>query len=60
MEKVSIAEGIRGKWAVSKFTVSPKDAEFSALRASFQGRGYVPAGTYTQITRGGQIGRAHV
>lgn len=55
MEKVSIAEGERGRWTVSKFEVSENDSKFTAIRATFNGRGYAPPGTYTQITRGGRI-----
>lgn len=50
IESVNVPEGSKGKWTVSKFTVSEEDAKFSALRAAIKGRGYVPAGTYTQLT----------
>ena len=50
IESVNVPEGSRGKWTVSKFTVSEADAKFSALRAAVKGRGYVKAGTYTQLT----------
>jgi hypothetical protein len=50
IDSVNIPEGSRGKWTVAKFTVSEQDAKMTALRAAMQGRGYVPAGTYTQLT----------
>lgn len=50
IDAVNVPEGSRGKWTVSKFTVSEEDAKFSALRAAIKGRGYVSAGTYTQLT----------
>jgi hypothetical protein len=49
IESVSLPEGQIGKWTVKRFTVSEQDAKFTALRAAFKGRGYVPAGTYTQL-----------
>lgn len=52
MQQVSIAEGERGRWSVSRFTVSEQEAKFTALRAVMKGRGYVPAGSYTQLKRG--------
>lgn len=49
MQQVNVEEGERGKWTVSRFTVSEDQAKFSAIRAAVKGRGYVPPGTYTQI-----------
>lgn len=51
IDQVNVPEGSKGKWTVSKFVVSQADADFSRLRAAFKGgRGYVRAGTYTQLT----------
>jgi len=49
IERVCLPEGQRGKWTVKRFTVSKEEAKFTALRAAMKGRGYVPAGTYTQL-----------
>jgi hypothetical protein len=46
---VDIPEGSRGPWTVKRFVVSAKEAEATALRACFKGRGYVKPGTYTQL-----------
>lgn len=40
---------------VEKFTVSESDARFSAMRAVFQGRGYVPPWTYTRLSVDGTL-----
>lgn len=49
IESVNVPEGKRGRWTVKRFTVSEESAKFTALRAAMKGRGYVPAGTYTQL-----------
>jgi hypothetical protein len=41
--------GSRGRAAISRFTVTPTDSDFTRLRAAMKGRGYVPAGEYTQL-----------
>lgn len=55
LQPVALPEGQRGQWKISRFVVSKEDARFSALRAAMKGRGYVPAGTYTSLTRNGAI-----
>lgn len=55
--KVTVPEGNSGAWAVTKFTVGKEEAEIERFRAIFssnRGRG-VPEGTYTRLTRGGQV-----
>ena len=54
IEQITVPPGERGKWRVSRFDVGDKDSESTALRAMFKGRGYVPAGTYTQLTCAGR------
>lgn len=52
-----LPQGKSGVWEVSHFNVSEKDAKWSLMRAmiSSEGmRGYVPAGDYTYLKRGGQ------
>ena len=60
LRTIDVPEGRSGSWAVEKFTVSTEDAKFDEMRSrcqAMQGRPYrpVPAGTYTKLTRGGQI-----
>lgn len=56
IEKVCVPEGNSGAWSVKRFTVSPGQAKFEAMRAAFGGgRGVMRAGTYTSLvhaTRG--------
>lgn len=55
IEKVSIPSGERGMWKVEKIEIDKEQAEFSKLRAVFDGRGRLEAGTYTRLhhrTRG--------
>ncbi len=55
--KVTVPEGNSGAWSVTKFTVGKEEAEFERLRSLFSsnhGRG-VPVGTYTRLTRGGDV-----
>jgi len=51
---VTIPPGRSGKWEVSRFVVSEDDEKFSAIRASFKGRGYVRAGEYTKLSCDGR------
>jgi hypothetical protein len=54
--KVTVPEGESGDWRISRFTVTEEAAKLDAIRATFNGRGrYCPAGTYTRLTRAGQI-----
>lgn len=53
--KVNIPEGKSGDWEIKKFTVSEEDAKFDALRSIGRGGRYTPAGTYTSLTRNGQV-----
>lgn len=53
--KVTVPEGQIGPWAVKRFEVDQESAAASQLRAMFKGRGAVPAGTYTKLTRNGSI-----
>lgn len=55
IESVQVPEGSRGKWTVSRFTVSDADSKATQLRAMIKGRGYVPPGIYTQLTCHGRI-----
>lgn len=52
--KVDVPEGQSGPWAVKKFTVSKKDADFNNTRAMFSfgggGRDIMP-GEYTKLVR---------
>jgi hypothetical protein len=49
IESVALPEGSRGNWSVRKFVVSDHDSGMTRLRAMQHGRGYVPAGEYTQL-----------
>lgn len=49
IEAVQIPEGKRGLWAIERFVVTEDDARKTSLRAAIKGRGYVPAGSYTQL-----------
>jgi len=56
--KVQVPVGNSGEWSVERFTVSLEDEKFGRLRSviSFGSRGrYVPAGTYTKLTRRGAL-----
>lgn len=53
--KVNIPEGKSGDWEVKKFTVSEDDAKWDALRSIGRGGRYTPTGTYTSLTRNGQV-----
>jgi hypothetical protein len=55
IEPVRIPEGARGKCTVTKFIVSEQEAQFTALRAAMKGRGYIPPGEYTQLSRNGHL-----
>lgn len=50
--KVTVPEGESGDWKVSRFSLNKEDSDFTRLRAARDGRGFVPPGTYTQLTRG--------
>ena len=54
--KSDIPEGQDGPWCVEQFTVTEEDEKLERMRAafSFGSRGrFVPAGTYTKLTRNG-------
>ena len=54
--KVSVPEGQSGDWKISRFTVTEQTAKLEALRANMHGHNrYCPAGTYTRLTRAGQV-----
>ena len=53
--KVNIPEGKSGDWEVKKFIVSEDDAKWDALRSIGRGGRYTPAGTYTSLSRNGQV-----
>lgn len=50
-----LPEGRHGKAVVSRFTITKSAAEFSRIRAAVQGRGAIPAGTYTKLEVGGEL-----
>lgn len=56
--KVTVPEGRSGPWTVDVFTVSEEDEKIQRLRAAFshssRGR-WVPQGTYTRLSRGGNV-----
>ncbi len=52
LEKVSLPEGARGPWIISRFTVSENDAVASLF--SYGSRSPRP-GTYTKLTRNGKL-----
>lgn len=51
MRKVRVPEGESGPWKVSRFEITPEESAVSRFRAFSNGRGYVPAGEYTRLTR---------
>ena len=53
--KVSVPEGVSGKWRVERFTVTEEAAALERIRSIFNGGRGVPAGTYTRLTRGGEV-----
>lgn len=54
--RVTCPEGESGNVAVRRFTVSEEDARRTRLQAMMHGgRGYVPAGEYTELTRNGGL-----
>jgi hypothetical protein len=53
--QVDLPEGVSGSWKVSRFTVSEEAAKLERMRALFSGGRGVPAGTYTSLTRNGQV-----
>jgi hypothetical protein len=54
--KVDLPEGQSGDWAVEKFTVDEHGAQMSSLAGFIGGHGrHVPEGTYTKLTRDGDI-----
>lgn len=53
-----LPEGKSGEWEVAYINVSPEQAKWSMLRASFDSggvRNYVPPGTYTSLKRNKEI-----
>jgi hypothetical protein len=56
---LTLPEGARGRWKIERFTVSEDESFVASLRAVFSysagGRGALPPGTYTKLTRGGVI-----
>jgi len=54
--QVDVPEGVSGPWKVARFTISKEAAAFERLRAIVGGSGRgVPEGTYTSLTRDGQV-----
>lgn len=53
--QVDLPEGASGSWKVSRFTVSEEAAKLERMRSLFSGGRGVPAGTYTSLTRNGQV-----
>jgi spermidine synthase len=52
---VDVPEGTSGDWAVERFTVTEEDERRQRMRIfSSMGR-FVPAGTYTRLTRNGHV-----
>lgn len=50
--KVSVPPGTVGPWSVDRFTVGKDDSKLTVIFATNRGRGYVPEGTYTRLTKG--------
>jgi Ribosomal RNA adenine dimethylase len=51
-----LPEGTSGRVRIEHFTVTEKDAEFTALRAAFKGRDeYVAPGRYVRLYVGGEL-----
>lgn len=55
IDPVQVPVGTREQWSVKKFFVSEQEAKFTSLRAAIKGRGYVPPGEYTELSRNGHI-----
>jgi len=56
--KVDVPEAECGGWKVGKYTVSQQEEDFQKLRCAFNPQRparYVPAGTYTMLTRNGTM-----
>ena len=53
--KITVPEGVSGKWKIERFTVSDEDASLERIRSIFDGGRGVPAGTYTRLMRGGTV-----
>ncbi len=53
--KVHVPEGEAGSWKVKCYTVTADNEKLQRIRAIFNGGRYVPAGTYTQLTRNGSL-----
>ena len=56
--KVDVPEGVSGKWAVQRFTVSKEEAQFANLRAAISSGGRareIDPGTYTKLIYGSEI-----
>lgn len=57
LRKVDVPEGTSGEWAVERFTISKKDAEWYNMRSLFASGPNRPVspGTYTRLTRLGDV-----
>jgi|HubBroStandDraft_3_1064219.scaffolds.fasta_scaffold80171_3 hypothetical protein len=49
IERVTVPEGKRGKWAIERFEVTKRDAAFGAIQAMQHGRGAILPGIYTRL-----------
>ena len=52
---VRVPEGERGPWRVEQFTLAAEHRPLNPFSFSSGGRGYIPAGTYTQLLRKGSV-----
>jgi hypothetical protein len=44
-----------GLWTIQRLVISPEDSAATRLRAVLKGRGFVPPGTYTQLSHDGVL-----
>jgi hypothetical protein len=52
---VTLPEGRKGDWAVERFEVSKRDADFNNVRSLFSGDRPIQPGTYTRLTYRGSV-----
>ncbi len=54
--QVTVPDGERGEWRVSKFTVTEAQSKFDALRGAIKGHGrFCRPGTFTSLSRNGYL-----
>lgn len=53
--KINVPDNISGEWEVKTFEITEGEAKFANMRAAFRGRGYINAGIYKKLLRGGEI-----